>query len=345
MEVRKLYALASFIVVTLLLCCTKQNLHTSIFDSSARDSTVTFQYPSHFPAPLHDFNKNPLTKNGIQLGRMLFYDPILSSDSTVACASCHQPFSAFAHSQHPVSHGVGRKLGHRNAPGLFNLAWSPNFMMDGGIPNLEILALRPITNPAEMNEKLEVVLKKLNQSKLYRTKFSDVYGSKEITTDLMLKSISQFLVSIVSGTSKYDQYRQGKDTLNEEELRGLKLVQKHCNHCHGGELFTDYSFRNIGLDTLLFPSEDVGRESYTLQKRDRRKFKTPSLRNFTITSPYLHDGRAYSLSMVLDMHDPIPQLSPLERQEIYFFLQTLTDRNMITNRKYGTPFDRYVVIH
>ncbi|MDX2190450.1 MAG: cytochrome c peroxidase [Bacteroidota bacterium] len=342
---RKLCVLTSFLAVSVLLCCTTQNMHTSIFNSLAQDSVVAFQYPSHFSPPLYDFSKNPMTKNGIHLGRMLFYDPILSSDSTVACASCHQPYSAFAHMNHSISHGVSRRLGHRNAPGLFNLAWSPSFMMDGGIPNLEILALRPITNPVEMNEKLENVLKKLNESKLYRTKFKDVYGAKVITTNLLLKSMSQFLVSIVSFNSRYDQYRQGKDTLSAEELRGLKLVRQHCSPCHGGEHFTDHTFHNIGLDTLLFPNNDTGRESYTMQKADRRKFKTPTLRNFSLTSPYLHDGRAYSLNMTLDMHDSISEPSPVERMEIYFFLQTLFDRNLISNPDYNTPFDNYVVIH
>lgn len=350
--------------IAVVICCKQQSLTSGPKNKKAnKDSIINFTYPSHFPEPEYDFSKNPLTKKGIELGRMLFYDPILSSDSTIACASCHQPFAAFSHMQHPLSHGVKRNLGDRNTPGIFNLAWSPYFMLDGGIPNLDVLALKPITNPVEMNEKLENVLAKLNSSKVYRSKFKDVYGSKTITTDVMLKSISQFLVSIVSFNSKYDQYMQGKDTLSKTQLRGLALVRKNCTPCHAGELYTDFKFRNIGLDTVKYSSEDLGRERYTVQKSDRRKFKTPTLRNFNLTSPYMHDGRAYGLNHVLAMHDTLIQdndlLDPLfkqdgktgirltteEKLDIYFFILTLTDGKMVHNPAYTTPFDRYDIIH
>lgn len=344
---------------TLLLCCKKKVADQPVTTSSLTDSSLS--YPSYFPPPVYDFRKNPFSPQKAYLGKMLFYDAILSKDSSISCASCHQPFSAFSHLKHDLSHGIQGKLGLRNAPGLFNLAWAPNFMWDGAIPNIEVMPVAPISNPVEMGESMANVLSKLNRHPVYKAKFKDAFGVDEIQSVHMLKAIAQFLVSIVSSNSKYDKYLQGKATLTDNELKGLAIVRQKCQSCHAGELFTDFKMRNIGLDTTewITSEKDPGMQAFTGLASDRRKFRTPSLRNFAITFPYLHDGRSWDLKGVLDRHDSLvqdnPNLDPLiktngkigiklstdEFAAIDQFLKTLTDASLATNPAYITPFDKY----
>jgi cytochrome c peroxidase len=144
--------------------------------------TVKFSVPKGWPEPIYNFKQNPLTQEGFDLGKKLFYDPILSKDSTISCASCHLSFTAFTHSDHKLSHGIYGLVGTRNSSSLINLAWNTSFMWDGGVINLEIQAINPITNPVEMDNKLIDVINKLNQSGYYRKRFYRVYKDSLITS-------------------------------------------------------------------------------------------------------------------------------------------------------------------
>ena len=327
------------------------------------ENSVLFNPPSYFPEPLYDFSQNPLTKEKVDLGKMLFYDPILSGDSTIACSNCHQPFAAFSHLSHAISHGIDRKTGIRNTPGLYNLAWMPNFMLDGGIVHLDVQPLAPINNPVEMGSNLADALKALNKNADYRKKFKEAWNVDEIGSEQMLKSLSQFMLTIVSCNSKYDKFLQGKAELTGEELEGLTIVKQKCAPCHGGELFTDFSIRNIGMDSTAGDITDLGKETITRLETDRRKFRVPSLRNFELTGPYMHNGITSSFNGVMARHDTlvqdVPNLDPImitngipgirltrnERDKIYVFLLTLTDNTISTNPAFLTPFDHYAPDH
>ena len=156
--------------------------HKKTEESGNPVSTSTLGYPSYFPQPVYDFNANPLDERKFRLGRMLFYDPILSQDSCISCAHCHQQTVGYATLNHQFSHGINALSGTRNAPGLFNMAWNPYFMWDGGIVNLEMQPLAPIANPNEMGETLAHVLKKMNRHPLYQPRFKEAFGVDTINT-------------------------------------------------------------------------------------------------------------------------------------------------------------------
>lgn len=311
---------------------------------------ITFQYPSYFPEPVYSFDKNLLKQEQIQLGRALFYDPILSLNDSVSCASCHNPFSAFAHTDHALSHGIYDQIGTRHAPALFNLAWHKSFMWDGAVNHLDVQALAPISNPIEMKEDLAHVIIKLKGSEIYKDLFHSAFGDTLITGERILKSLSQFQLTLVSCNSKYDSVRMKKKTFSDQEERGFILFQKYCNSCHTEPLFSTYNYANNGLpeDSLL---KDYGRENVTEKREDRHSFKIPSLRNIGYTYPYMHDGRFKKLNEVLlfysdkkrrtGQEDPrvrnIPALSSEERFDIIAFLQTLNDRDFVFRKKNQFP--------
>ena len=307
--------------------------------------------PTNFPAPVYTIEANPPTAAAFALGRMLFYDPLLSRDGSVSCGSCHQQFAAFANADHRVSHGVNNLLGTRNAPALQNLRWKPTLLWDGGASNLETMPLAPLTNPVEMDETLANVLRKLNAEATYRHRFAQVYGGAgPIDSYQLLRALAQFTASLTSANSPYDKYirKEAGATLAADELRGRALFQAKCSACHATDLFTDESFRNNGLDTSF--GADSGRAHITGRASDVGRFKVPSLRNVALTAPYMHDGRFKTLPAVLAHYDhgvqPSPTLDaalrpaggalgiPLtatEQAEIIAFLGTLTDQEFIHN--------------
>ncbi len=309
---------------------------------------VSFYVPDGFPAPVYSFQNNTITPAGFELGRKLFYDPLLSDDSTISCGSCHQQGVAFAHADHKVSHGIYGLLGTRNAPALFNIAWIPLFMHDGGINHLEVQPLGPIANPVEMDEDINDVLVKLKRSNYYPAQFEKAFGDDSITTQRMMKAMAQFMGAMISANSKYDQYRAGKVTLTSAESSGLSLFRTHCESCHREPLLTDMNFRNNGLDSVF--TKDPGRERITLQPQDSGLFRVPSLRNIGLTKPYMHDGRFDNLSQVLEHYasgirqsstlDPILAsgnipLSAQDKSDIIAFLQTLTDYTFISDKRFS----------
>ena len=305
-----------------------------------KETFLQLKYPNYFPEPIYDFNQSPLTKEKIGLGRNLFYDPIMSIDSTVSCASCHSPYNAFSHTDHPLSHGVFDQIGDRNAPGLFNLAWQPIFMWDGAVNHLDVQALAPISHPKEMGESINAVIQKLQIKRSYRKWFYNAFGDSIITGEYLLKSLSQFQVSLISSNSKYDKMRSGQVLYTEQEDRGYVLFNNYCNSCHTEPLFTNYNFANngIGLDTVLM---DLGRQKITRNDADYAFFKIPSLRNLSYTYPYMHDGRFDKLLDVLNHYSAIHTnvntssidlpivLSSNEKIDIIAFLLTLNDKEFI----------------
>ena len=313
---------------------------------------IQFNIPKKWPKPVYSFQNNPLTEEGFQLGRKLFYDPILSRDSTISCASCHLQYTGFTHVDHNVSHGIEGRKGTRNSPVLINLAWNSTFHWDGGVNHLEVQGINPIQHPAEMDEKLENVLKNLNASSVYPALFKNAFGSDKITTSTLMKALTLYTVSLVSADSKYDKVmRQEKGVeFNEQEKNGLKLFRAHCAVCHKEPLFTSPTFASNGLkmDSLL---KDVGRYGITHNPYDSMLFKIPTLRNSEFTFPYMHDGRFKKLKDVINYYsDGIdPSLSYLskplkpfhfsdqEKKDLLSFLLTLTDKAFLYNPRYSFP--------
>lgn len=313
---------------------------------------LKFTIPAGFPQPPTDiFKNNPLTEEGFQLGRKLFYDGRLSKDGNFPCASCHQQFAAFATYDHQFSHGFDNALSTRNAPPIFNLAWMKEMHWDGGINNIEVQPLAPLTNKIEMAETLENVLKKLSSDSLYKQMFAAAFGDAEVNSQRMLKAISQFMGSIQSYNSKYDKVKRGEASFTVAEENGYNTFKAKCNSCHPEPLFTDNSFRNNGLapDAYL---QDKGRLRITNNPADSLKFKVPSLRNVEFTFPYMHDGRKFTLSQVIEHYrtgivTDQPTLDPLlknrltitnqEKTDLLEFLRALTDNVLLKDTRFAQP--------
>lgn len=309
-----------------------------------------FSVPTNWPKPVYDFSKNPLTSQKVELGRSLFYDPLLSKNNQISCASCHSPFTAFTHVDHDLSHGIDDRIGTRNSPALMNLAWYQSFMWDGAINHLDMQALAPISHPDEMGEKIESVVLKLQQSKHYRSLFYKAFGDSMITGQHTLKAMSQFMLTLVSSNAKYDSVMRKQAQFTPQQKNGYTLFQKNCAACHAEPLFTNLQFENNGLDvdTTL---NDYGRMRITKNKSDSLKFKVPTLRNIEFSFPYMHDGRFKTIAAVLkhytsgvkqsqtlSVHLQKPMiLSSNDKVDLTAFLLTLTDKSFLFNTKYGFP--------
>lgn len=326
---------------------------TSILFVACKKATIgpngiRFYQPTDFPNPYYDLSQNPITQAKFELGRELFYSGELSSDNTISCATCHAQTHAFASHNSALSAGVGGLLGTRNSPAIFNMAWQPYFMWDGGVNHLEIFSLAPITNPLEMNETMSNVITKLNSSDTWKSKFKNAFGTDVITDQQLFLSLTQYMLMIVSDKSKYDYVRRGKQTFTAEEQAGYALFQNKCASCHTEPMLTDYSFRNNGLD---LNSADAGRATITLQSSDIAKFKVPTLRNILLTYPYMHDGRFFTIDQVLEHYSTGIQqhenLDPLlangipltsdDKKNLKAFLKTLNDYSMMGNGLLSEP--------
>lgn len=313
---------------------------------------VAFAPPANFPAPTYDFSRNPLTQNGIALGKALFNEPLLSRDNSIPCAECHSQTFAFTHHGHDVSHGIDNRKGTRNSLPVQNMAWESGFFWDGGVGDLDLVPIAPITNEVEMDETLGNVLDKLRATKKYPLLFKNAFGSEEITSERFLKALSQFMLTLVSGNSKYDKFVRNEGvSLTGQEQQGMALFRRHCSTCHAGELFTDKSYRNNGL--FIQGIRDEGRYRVTGMAADRYTFRVPSLRNVGATAPYMHDGRFFTLEAVLEHYagqvqdtpnlDPLLKqgtqrgipLTPAEQTAIVAFLRTLTDDDFLTNKTFS----------
>jgi cytochrome c peroxidase len=322
----------------------------------AADATnYRLTFSAFFPRPALPLD-NPLTEEGVALGRRLFSDKRLSINGTQSCASCHQPGQAFTDGK-SVSTGAEGKSGTRNAMALFNLAWKSSFFWDGRAASIREQVLQPIQNPIEMHESLTNVVAKLAADPDYPKDFARAFGTPQITADVMARALEQFLLTEVSYNSKFDRMLLGEAKFTPEEQRGLQLFQteydpRHgqfgadCFHCHGGALFQSQGFANNGLDETF---ADLGRFKVTNRKGDEGKFAVPTLRNVELTAPYMHDGRFQTLDEVVEHYctgmkrsatlDPnlgkhpdggLP-LSDSDKHALVAFMKTLTDQRFIAD--------------
>lgn len=276
----------------------------------------------------------------VELGKKLFFDPVLSKDGTISCASCHKPTHGFADDK-PVSIGIKGQMGDRNTPTVFNAFRPALLFWDGRAKGLEEQALGPIENPIEMGETIENVLNKLSNIPFYKKQFDEIYGKGDITKEKLAEVISEFERTVISKDSDFDRFIAGNENaLSESAKQGWKLFQGKamCIACHKLPDFTDYEFHNIGLPI----TEDVGRAKITQKREDIRKFKTPTLREVAKTAPYFHTGEFETLEQVIayynagggqdEYKDPLKQpldLTIEEQEALVEFLKSLNGRQSV----------------
>jgi len=307
---------------------------------------------------------NPTTAAGLELGRYLFYDPILSADSSQACADCHFQDLAFTDAQAKSTGALG-PTGNRSAMSLANVGLYYNGLFwDGRVQSLEAQSLHPITDPKELAGEWPGILSRLRKNADYPARFKAAFGLEravDIRPEHVGKALAQFERSLLSFDSKFDRVQRGEAAFTVSELRGWniffdanpELPMAECNHCHVDPLFSTLQYENNGLQQLKGNREyaDNGREVVTGRTSDRGKFRVPTLRNITLTAPYMHDGRLKSLEEVLDHynsggHDGLtvsPNVRPLalseeDKVDLLAFLNTLTDSTFITKEAFSNPF-------
>jgi cytochrome c peroxidase len=321
----------------------------ALLQLSCRDETmdelpgVEYDPTSYFlesPAsfPLMDIpENNPLTEEGVKLGRMLFYDPLLHPEREHACATCHVQEHAFSSDAAVLPH--------------INLGWNTSFLWKGEVSGtLEDIML------FEVKKFFQTDLDDLKDHPDYPRLFFEAFGKLPITNEQVASALSQFERTMISANSRYDKILSQDVFPTEDEARGYEIFfseKGDCFHCHGGILFTDNLFHNNALDA----SPDPGLEEVTGSTKDFGKFKTPTLRNIEMTAPYMHDGRYETLEEVIDFYsyglkytktvDPLMkfvhsggiELTSLEKQYLIAFLKTLTDSTFITNPGLSNPFN------
>ena len=346
------------VLFALFLASCKPDEPDEILKTNPVDTSL-IKVSGELPALIH-YPDNKYTKAGIELGRFLFYDKLLSEDNTLGCASCHNQTLAFTDNGKRFSEGTRHLLGNRNSMPTFNIVWFDSLFWDSRAARLKQLVLMPIENPLELNTTPEAVVEKLKKSEAYKTRFEDAFGTNEITVNKMAMAMEQFLASIVSDNSKFDKAKRGELKLTAEEQRGFDLAsQKGCFNCHSTSLFTDNQSHNTGLD---FKFIDLGLGGFTKESLQNGKFKTPTLRNVAVTGPYMHDGRFETLEKVIEFYDhevlkninspdnkttiskafmeqgTRNRLSPQDTKALLAFLNSLTDYEMLANPKFSDPF-------
>lgn len=338
---------------------------------------LALEAPDFFPSEQSMPVDNPLTEEGVRLGRMLFYEKKLSLDGKISCASCHQQEKGFSDGLR-VSPGVNGAQGKMNAMALANLHWQTRFFWNGRAVTLEEQAILPIQDPLEMNLPIDEAISRLESDLDYPRLFSEAFGNEEITAERIGKALAQFERTLISANSKFDRWIRNEVELSAEEQLGLELFFTHpepsiqlrggnCGDCHLGFLTSGdpngfSGFHNNGLDT----DQDLkaGLQEVTGNAFDKGKFKAPGLRNVALTAPYMHDGRFNTLDEVLDHYNdhiqnsetldilileasndiPFPnepiklKLSEKEKKAIIAFLHTLTDEAFLSNSKFSNPF-------
>lgn len=307
---------------------------------------------------------NPLTVAGVDLGRKLFYDPILSADSTVSCGSCHQQSLSFKDNQ-AFSEGIGGQLGKRSSMSLLNVGYDPfPLFWDGRANTLEDQVGHPIEDPLELGHQWSAVEDKLRNHPTYPRLFRAAFGINklsELTRRQVSQAIAQFQRTLISsGQSKYDRILRGEATFTDDELQGYlmffdvvpELPDAECGHCHAEPFFTTFEFRNNGIekDTILTNFTDLGRGGITRSVLDYGKFKIPTLINAMINPPYMHDGRFKTMDEVMNHYnsggtrqsntDPLIQplgLTEKQKNQVIAFIKTLTDTSFLENPRFSNP--------
>lgn len=305
-----------------------------------------FEIPRGFPAMVV-LSDNEYTEARWTLGKRLFFDPSLSADGKISCASCHHPGKAFSDTV-AVSPGSGGNLGTRNSPTLTNVGYHPYFMREGGVPTLEMQVLVPVEEHAEFNHHILKISEKLAADAEYQKLAIKAYN-REISPFVITRAIANFERTIISGNSPYDQYHYHGKTLalSKEAEAGMALFfsnKTNCSVCHAGFNFTDYSFQNNGLYETY---TDPGRARLTGKPSDIALFKVPTLRNVAVTGPYMHDGSINHLSDVIEHYNtggknhvhksPLIRplgLTTLEKKQLTRFLESLTDTHFLNNRHF-----------
>ncbi len=340
----------------MVLCFSCENESVEHYAATPSPLDIPKIFEDNILAPVIPIG-NPQTIEGIALGKKLFFDPILSSNNTQACADCHTPENAFTDSDR-FSDGVDGMFGNRNSMPLFNLAWNydEKFFWDGNTFSLEHQAFVPVSDPIEMNSNWTEVEQKLQQHSEYPVLFEQAFGVSKIDSTFITNAIAQFERTLISSNSKFDKYLLGEVTLSPEELNGFNIFMDEakgdCFHCHGSDknpLWTDNIFHNNGLDETF---TDLGLGAVTGDPADNGKFKSPSLRNLEFTAPYMHDGRFATLDEVINHYseglknsstiDPLMKkvtqggvgLSELEKADLKAFLLSLSDHEFIDNPKF-----------
>jgi cytochrome c peroxidase len=328
----------------LLLSCKK--------DGAAPDDTVQYtQTPvtissgmPGYPAPTIP-SDNPTTEEGVLLGRTLFYDPKLSADGTISCASCHQLSKGMADGL-PVSIGIRGQRTNRSSMPLINLAWVNKFFWDGRVNSLEEQSLHPIDNPQEMGNSIGNVVSYLQGQPAYVTMFSRAFNTSRVNPNLVAKAIAQFERTLVSFNSKYDRFIRGQEALTTEEAKGLALFSQHpdpfagangvrganCNDCHSVGLFQGKTtgfqgFMNNGTPAGAGLPQDLGLQLVTNQTADAGKMRIPTLRNIALTAPYMHAGQFGTLADVMD-HYNSPDL--FQKPNVDFLITSAINRRFTT---------------
>ncbi|MEO6302888.1 MAG: cytochrome c peroxidase [Bacteroidia bacterium] len=336
------------------------------FNPFIKDKPYIFPEINYFPV-MPVSASNSVTINGVELGRYLFYDPILSFDSSISCASCHKQEFAFSDSPNQFSKGIYQQLQNRNTMPLFNLAWYPNLFWDGRAETIEQQVFHPVRDKKEMSINWKEAEKKIKRNKFYKKLFNKTFGKIEIDSNLISKAIAQFERTLISYNAKYDKVLRHEAKFTMEELEGLELLNDmtkgNCLHCHTTDangLGTTGEFSNNGLDEVSnsLDFKDIGRAKTTKKDVDIGKFKIPSLRNLLFTAPYMHDGRFKTLEEIVNFYSEGLKISPtidskmefahnrgskftnLEKKKIIAFLKTLSDSSFIKDKRFSNPFSK-----
>lgn len=298
--------------------------------------------PAYFP-PINTPDDNALTPERVALGKRLFFDRMLSIDTTISCGTCHKPEMAFTDGR-TLPTGVQGRVVPRNSPSLANMGFNPAFNWDGGVPTIELQAFVPIQNHVEMDMPFDTLVARLRRHPQYPALFRAAYN-REPDNYSIVRALAAFQRTLVSGTSRYDRHLQGDSTaLSPAERRGMAVYfgeKAECFHCHGGALLTDNTFQNNGL---YLTYADEGRGRVTGRTQDVGKFKVPTLRNIGLTAPYMHDGSLATLEDVVQHYSTGGQphtnrsallrpftLTAEETQDLIAFLHALTDETFVNN--------------
>ncbi len=368
------FVLAALAVMVTTGCdrCAESGCDTP--DCNPAATPYELEIPPFFP-PMDIPQDNPLTVEGIELGRLLFWEKDLSADGSMSCGSCHLPEAGFA-DPNPYSTGITGAQGVRNAMALINIGWAPSYFWDGRALTLEEQILEPVSHPDEMSlpwadavDRLQATESEVNAAINYPDLFEVAFTDRIISPELVTKAIAQFLRTMVSADSKFDQWRRGELSLTDDEFAGYEMFLREggdpettpggqfggdCFHCHGeaGLQFSDYLFRNNGLDSTFV--SDAGHASVSGNPLDSGRFKTPTLRNVALTAPYMHDGRFSTLEDVIDHYnsgglpsstvDPFMKyttgglaLNSVQKNQLLAFLHTLTDTAFVSNPEFLDP--------
>jgi len=336
-----------------------------VWVSGDQPAPFQFKYPANFGNRITIPTDNPTTREGVSLGRKLFYETRLSANNKLSCGSCHEQSKAFTDGK-SFSAGVDGVLTSRNSMALINLIWARKLFWDGRSAGLEDQASFPLTSPHEMGQALEVSAEKLRTTEDYPALFKRAFGDTAITPSRLTKAISQFERTLISSNSLYDKYLKKEYQPSAIELEGMllfntmpqpdkKIRGADCSHCHGGVKTYMELFHNNGLDSI---SKDEGIQVITGLDSDHGRFKIPTLRNIALTAPYMHDGRFNSLEQVLDHYSDHLQTKHLssflknvsnkkdgkslqlrshEKKAIIAFLNMLTDSSFVSNSEFSNP--------